>query len=194
MERCASGLVRHCAGSSAEPGEDDLSVRTYTGNFCYSHFDEAGEVGSHGPDHGSCFMGATRDLSGAAWAASDGSDGQGGRHAESPAKEKAKGLTAVIPQRTTLKSTVFICQVASTFKLVFLCLFTFGSQWSSLAGERSWSVENCLLSVYPDGAALLLGSQGLIGRAHLPLAPPCPMRKVESSNDTPTWRICALAS
>ena len=41
------------AGSSAVLGEDGLSVRTYTGNFCYSHLDEAEEP-----------WGATRGLRG----------------------------------------------------------------------------------------------------------------------------------
>ena len=58
-------------------GEDGLSVRTYTGNFFSSHLDEAGEP-----------WGATRGLQGRRGQPPDGSDGQGGRHAESPDKEK----------------------------------------------------------------------------------------------------------
>ena len=65
------------AGSSAVLGEDGLSVRTYTGNFCYSHLDEAGEP-----------WGATRGPRGRRGQPPDGSDGQGGRHAESPGGEK----------------------------------------------------------------------------------------------------------
>ena len=74
MERCASGLVRHCAGSSAEPGEDDLSVRTYTGNFCYSHF--ATKPGSHGA--------LPEDLGGGVGSLRTGPTAKGGRHAKSP--------------------------------------------------------------------------------------------------------------
>ena len=65
------------AGSSAVLGEDGLSVRTYTGNFCYSHLDEAGEP-----------QGTTRGPQGRRGQPPDGSDGQGGRHAESPGQEK----------------------------------------------------------------------------------------------------------
>ena len=65
------------AGFSAVLGEDGLSVRTYTENFFSSHLDEAGEP-----------WGATRGPQGRRGQPPDGSDGQGGRHAESPAKEK----------------------------------------------------------------------------------------------------------
>ena len=65
------------AGSSAELGEDGLSVRTYTGNFFSSHLDEAGEP-----------QGTTRGPQRRRGQPPDGSDGQGGRHAESPDKEK----------------------------------------------------------------------------------------------------------
>ena len=54
-----------------------VSVRTYTGNFFSSHFDEAGEP-----------WGATRGPRGRRGQPPDGSDGQGGRHAESPARER----------------------------------------------------------------------------------------------------------
>ena len=65
------------AGFSAVLGEDGLSVRTYTENFFSSHLDEAGEP-----------WGATRGPRGRRGQPPDGSDGQGGRHAESPVWEK----------------------------------------------------------------------------------------------------------
>ena len=57
------------AGFSAVLGEDGLSVRTYTGNFCYSHLDEAGEP-----------WGATRGPQGRRGQPPDGSDGHGVAH------------------------------------------------------------------------------------------------------------------
>ena len=65
------------AESDAERAEGGLSVRTYTENFCYSHLDEAREP-----------QGTTRGPQGRRGQPPDGSDGQGGRHAESPDKEK----------------------------------------------------------------------------------------------------------
>ena len=65
------------AGCSAELGHGYRNISGRTGNFCYSHLDEAGEP-----------QGTTRGPQGRRGQPPDGSDGQGGRHAESPAKEK----------------------------------------------------------------------------------------------------------
>ena len=59
------------ADSSGELWEDDLSVRTYIRNFCYSHPDEAGKP-----------WGSTRGPRGRPRRPPDGSDGQGVGHAD----------------------------------------------------------------------------------------------------------------
>ena len=94
MHRASSAI----AGSSAVLGEDGLSVRTYTGNFFSSHLDEAGEP-----------WGATRGPRGRRGQPPDGSDGQGGRHAESPAKEK--GFKEILLREV-------ICKVLDCLKTV----------------------------------------------------------------------------
>ena len=63
MHRASSAI----AGSSAVLGEDGLSVRTYTGNFCYSHLDEAREP-----------QGTTTGPQGRRGQPPDGSDAKGG--------------------------------------------------------------------------------------------------------------------